>query len=151
MMNKTTFSVLIVLLAFFSAAQVQASQSLKTIVGAYLQIHAQLAVDKIDGVKAPARAIAAAAAAMGKSGEAVAKAAAAMDAASDLKAAREAFGPLTDAVMAAGKAENWKDVDGVKVAYCPMVNQSWLQKEDQIRNPYYGSTMLACGEFKPLR
>ncbi len=63
----------------------------------------------------------------------------ALEAASDLEAAREAFGPLTDAVMAAGKAEGWKDVEGVRLAFCPMVKQSWLQKDEQIRNPYYGS------------
>ena len=36
----------------------------------------------------------------------------------------------------------------MKIAYCPMVRQSWLQKDEKIRNPYYGSTMLECGEFK---
>ena len=29
-----------------------------------------------------------------------------------------------------------------------MVKRSWLQKDEKIRNPYYGSTMLECGEFK---
>ena len=46
---------------------------------------------------------------------------------------------LSDAVVAAAKAEGWKDLGDVKLAYCPMVKQSWLQKDEKIRNPYYGT------------
>ena len=88
---------------------------------------------------------------MGKDGADIAKAASSLEKASDLKSAREAFGALTDAVLAAGNAEGWKDVEGVKLTFCPMVNRSWLQKDAQIRNPYYGKAMLTCGEFKPLK
>ncbi|HEX5132166.1 MAG TPA: efflux RND transporter periplasmic adaptor subunit [Candidatus Krumholzibacteria bacterium] len=35
-------------------------------------------------------------------------------------------------------------------AYCPMYPGPWLQRGDDIVNPYYGSEMLHCGEFKPL-
>ena len=129
---------------------VRASESLKAIVGSYITIQQQLAADKAGEIKEPARAIAAQAAAMGKNGAAIAKAANSLEAASDLNAAREAFGALTDAVLAAGKAEGWKDVEGVRLAFCPMVKQSWLQKDEQIRNPYYGNSMLTCGEFKKL-
>jgi hypothetical protein len=54
---------------------------------------------------------------------------------------------LSDAVIAAAKAEGWKDLPGMKVAYCPMAKRSWIQKEDAIRNPYYGKSMLTCGSF----
>ena len=125
-----------------------ASEPLQAIVQSYLAIQSQLASDKFDAVKVPARAIAVQAAAMGQNGVPIAEAAAKLEAAADINAARDAFGALTDAVMAAGKAEGWKDVEGVRLAFCPMVNRSWLQKEDKIRNPYYGSTMLECGQFK---
>jgi hypothetical protein len=131
-------------------SSVAASESLKAVVESYVTIQSQLAADKVADVKAPARAIAARAATMGKEGADLAKAANSLEQASDLKSARDAFGALTDAVIAAGKAEGWKDVEGVRLAFCPMVKQSWLQKEQQIRNPYYGSGMLTCGEFKPL-
>jgi ribosomal protein L18 len=136
---------------FFSltvAASVQASEALKAIVDSYLEIHAQLASDKTDGVKASAAALAAKAETMGPSGAAMAKAAKAVGSAADIKAARDAFGPLSDAVIAAARGEKFKDVSDVKVTYCPMVKKSWLQKEDQIKNPYYGAQMLTCGEFK---
>ena len=129
------------------SAGLRASEALKAIVESYLEIHAQLATDKLDGVKAPALALGTRAAEMGEKGAAMAKAAKTVADVSDLKAARDAFGPLSDAVLAAAKAEGYKDLS-VKIAYCPMVRQSWLQKDEKIRNPYYGSTMLECGEFK---
>lgn len=147
---KTTIAVVMVLFAV-TAASAAASESLKAIVDAYTQIQSQLAADKIDDLKGPARAIAGQAATMGKNGEALAKAATAIEAAKNLKGARDAFGRLTDAVMAAGKAEGWKDVEGVRIGFCPMVSKSWLQKDEQVRNPYYGSQMLTCGELKPLK
>jgi hypothetical protein len=127
---------------------VHASEALKAIVGSYLEIQAQLASDKIDGIKVPATAIATKATEMGESGADMAKAAKVLAAASDINSAREAFGPLSDAVIAAAKVEGWKDLGDAKLAYCPMVKRSWLQKDDAIRNPYYGSGMLTCGEFK---
>jgi hypothetical protein len=130
------------------AVGLHASDAMKTIVGFYLEIHAQLATDKLDGIKTSATALATAASALGATGEPMAKAARSLADAADVKAAREAFGPLSDAVVAAAKAEGWKDLGDVKLAYCPMVKRSWLQKDEKIRNPYYGSTMLECGEFK---
>ena len=32
--------------------------------------------------------------------------------------------------------------------YCPMKDAYWLSNETAIKNPYYGSSMLACGEVK---
>jgi hypothetical protein len=131
-----------------SALVVQASDAMKAIVGSYLEIHAQLASDKIDGIKAPAGALAARAEGLGEPGKAMAKAARTVADSRDLKAARDAFGGLSEAVVAAAKAEGWKDLGDVKLAFCPMVNRSWLQKDEKISNPYYGSAMLTCGEFK---
>ncbi len=34
------------------------------------------------------------------------------------------------------------------VYYCPMVDATWLQKNEGTRNPYYGSSMLTCGSVK---
>ncbi len=47
----------------------------------------------------------------------------------------------------------WKLVKGsgavsqpVYYQYCPMKNAYWLSMDKEIRNPYYGSSMLACGK-----
>jgi Cu(I)/Ag(I) efflux system membrane fusion protein len=125
-----------------------ASEALKAVVGSYLEIQAQLAGDKMDRVKASATALTARAAALGDAGAPIAKAAKTVANAPDLKVAREAFGPLSDAVIAAAKAEGWKDLGDVKLAYCPMAKRSWLQKDEKINNPYYGTAMATCGEFK---
>ena len=71
---------------------VQASDAMKAIVGSYLEIHAQLAADKVDGVKASATALAARAEGLGEAGTVMVKTARTVGAAADLKAAREAFG-----------------------------------------------------------
>jgi hypothetical protein len=143
-------NVLLTTVLMLAGAAIQGSESLKAIVSSYLTIQSQLAADKIDGIKAPARSIAAQATAMGDAGADIAKAAGNLENATDIERARDAFSALTEAVMAAGKAEGWKDVEGVRLAFCPMVNRSWLQKEERIQNPYYGKSMLTCGTFKKL-
>src|SRR5688572_24830730 len=35
----------------------------------------------------------------------------------------------------------------VYLQYCPMKKAYWLSSEMEIRNPYYGSSMLTCGEI----
>jgi hypothetical protein len=145
---KSMFAFLLLGTTLGFAAQVQASDATKAIVAAYLDIHAALSSDKVDGVKPAADAIARQAARMGAPGDAIQKAAKAVGSAADLEAARSAFGPLSDAVIAAAKADGWKDLPSLKLGYCPMVKQSWIQKEGKVSNPYYGSTMLTCGELK---
>jgi hypothetical protein len=148
-MRTYLFPILIVAALVGGVARVAAANELTQIVNSYLEIQAQLAQDKTNDIRKPARAIAVEAEKMGTSGSAIGSAARAVETARDLETAREAFGTLTDAVIEAGKAAGWKDVSA-KLAFCPMANKSWLQKEEEIRNPYYGSQMLTCGEFKDL-
>jgi hypothetical protein len=145
-MNKVVCAVAAVLL--LSGGGLEASEALKAIVPSYMEIHSRLFRDSTDGIKQAAAAIEEQASRMGASGAAIARAAKAMQAAADLPSARAAFGPLSDAVIAAGNAEGWKDMPDVKEAYCPMIKKSWLQKDAGIRNPYYGPAMSTCGEFK---
>jgi hypothetical protein len=146
-MKKVVVPILLALVVF-TGVTLQASDAMKAIVGSYLEIQGRLTVDKLDGIKPAAHAIGEQAARMGTEGAAILKAATAMEGAADLKAAREAFAGLSDAVIAAGTAEGWKDLPDLRVAYCPMVKKSWIQKDDAIKNPYYGSAMSTCGEIK---
>jgi hypothetical protein len=142
---------LVALLAVLAVATIPAagaSDAMKAIVASYLDIQAALAADKTDGVKTAAASIGEQASRMGAEGQAILKASKAVEGAADVKAARAAFGDLSDAVIAQAKAEGWKDLPEAKVAFCPMVNKSWIQKGDAIRNPYYGSSMLTCGSFQ---
>ena len=63
----------------------------------------------------------------------------------DLKKQRELFATLSLNMGSVAKAFNLGDKP-LYVQYCPMKKASWLSTEKQIRNPYYGSSMLTCGE-----
>jgi len=82
--------------------------------------------------------------------KAVAKAATKLGKATELPAARKAFGDLSKALIASldQAAKKGTDVGTVYVFECPMAKPygKWLQAEDAIGNPYYGSEMLTCGK-----
>jgi hypothetical protein len=119
-----------------------------TIVDPYVRVQVALAADKMDGVKQDAAQIATAAGALGASAKALGEAAKRLERAADLKAARDAFGQVSDALVTYAKDTGATYPAGLKVAYCPMAAKPWLQKGDKVQNPYYGKEMLECGEFK---
>ena len=111
----------------------------------YLHIQLALANDSMEGVTDAAETIAAEAAKMGNAAKRIGTAATALAGAQDIKTARAAFGPLSNALITYGEEVGFDDL---KVAYCPMARKSWVQANGEIRNPFYGSMMLNCGEFK---
>ena len=124
-------------------------EPVKAVLEHYLLIQRELAKDSIKGVDANATAISKAV-----SGDElkmlppdVAKQADALAKANDIKGAREAFMPLS-ASLVKYLVSNKAGKDTYHEAYCPMAKASWLQTEKEIRNPYYGKSMLDCGELK---
>lgn len=71
--------------------------------------------------------------------------------AEDIERAREMLQPLTDALEAAALSYGSEDIDPLYRAYCPMAfNNSggtWLQRDQTVNNPYFGASMLRCGEI----
>lgn len=130
------------------AGSVSAVELPKALVDAYLNVQTALSADKLDGIAAQASVIEAATAALGPDAEKLAGAAKKLQAAKDMAAARAAFGDVSEALIA--YAEKTKSEFGadVQVAFCPMANKPWLQREKEIRNPYYGASMISCGSFK---
>jgi hypothetical protein len=63
----------------------------------------------------------------------------------ELKKQREYFATLSSNMASVAKAIKLGN-QPVYVQFCPMKKASWLSSEKQIRNPYYGSSMLTCGE-----
>lgn len=67
----------------------------------------------------------------------------------DIEAKRREFNMLSDALWNLTRTVQY---DGEKVyyQYCPMAFDNsgayWLSNNKEIRNPYFGSKMLACGE-----
>src|SRR6266516_562638 len=124
-------------------------EPVKSVLAHYLMIQTELAKDSLKGVEEHANAIAKAVKGdeMKMLSPDVAKQAETLAKAKDLKAAREAFKPLSASLvkyLADNKAGN-----GVyHEAYCPMVKASWLQTGKDIKNPYMGKEMLTCGTLK---
>ena len=61
----------------------------------------------------------------------------------DLASSRDAFYELSKPLV------RWRKAAIVEVpalAYCPMAKRSWLQPDGDLGNPYYGQSMLTCGE-----
>lgn len=130
---------------------------MRTITRYYMAMHAALAADLMTDVTKNAQAIALAAPRLDAKSvtgahavrvailpgklEAAAKA---VQSATDIKTARDAFKGLSKPM--AMWASMLKPA-GVSVMYCSMAKGSWLQTDTAIKNPYYGAQMLACGEI----
>lgn len=65
-------------------------------------------------------------------------------AAKGLARARDAFKELSRPLVLWATLTRPADVN---VAYCSMAKGSWLQQGKALRNPYYGASMLRCGEI----
>lgn len=63
----------------------------------------------------------------------------------DLKKQRGYFANLSSNMAIIAKAVKLGS-QPIYLQYCPMKKAAWLSSEKLIRNPYYGSTMLTCGE-----
>jgi len=111
----------------------------------YLHIQLALANDSMDGVTEAAHVIVTESDAIGEVAVSIGTAARAVAGAMDISTARAAFGPLSDALIAYGEEVGFGEL---RVAYCPMARKSWVQQTGAILNPFYGSMMLNCGNFK---
>jgi Cu(I)/Ag(I) efflux system membrane fusion protein len=80
----------------------------------------------------------------------LAKIASTLGQATDIRAARSAFALLSDEMIALVKSFGLGDAGPIFELHCPMAfdgrGASWLQNNDQTRNPYYGAEMLQCAD-----
>ena len=119
------------------------------IVDPALAIQTSLAKDSLDGVASNAGLIEQHAASLGAPGAKIASAAKELKATTNIADARTAFGKLSEAIVAYMEAQKVTlDPKRARIAFCPMVNKPWLQKDGAIQNPYYGTEMPTCGNFK---
>ena len=61
----------------------------------------------------------------------------------DLAKQRIAFQTLSESIITLIKTE--KQLKPAYIMYCPMKKAYWISSVEQIKNPYYGSSMLTCG------
>jgi RND family efflux transporter MFP subunit len=131
----------------------QTTAALSGVVEAYLPIWRTLAADSKEGVLQNARALADAA---GKAAdvthdeglkskiETLHNAAESMEA-DNLDQARESMKEVSRALVAIFEMYNTGVQGKYTIVECPMLKEKWVQDTEEIRNPYFGSAMLACG------
>jgi hypothetical protein len=68
--------------------------------------------------------------------------------AKDLAAKRIVFKELSETMVEWAQAAK---PTGVHVASCAVAKARWLQHEDKVFNPYFGSSKLHCGEIEDRR
>ena len=124
------------------------SEMSRAVIDPYLKIQAALADDSMDGVKANAGNLATAATALGAPAMKIDTAAVQLAAATEIEDARDRFGALSVAIDTYMTGLKLKTPEGVKVAFCPMVQKPWLTASATIDNPYYGKSMQTCGSFR---
>ncbi len=142
------------LLTVLPAAAAPAATTTRQLLEEYFVIHKSLAADSTSGVAGAARKIAnistrAALSEPKRKAEltALSTAAARLQAA-DLKEARNQFGEVSKWMTAYLKATG-DPMNPPHQFYCSMANKGWYQPDKSTRNPYYGRSMLTCGELLP--
>lgn len=69
----------------------------------------------------------------------------------NIKELRMSFEPISNVMIAMTKAFNPLN-ESAYIQFCPMANNdkgaNWLSKENKVINPYFGASMLKCGEVK---
>lgn len=128
-----------------------AAGDLTATLDAYLAAQSALASDDLGAATAAARTLAEGLATLDATEAAAMQAhARALAGAADLAAARVAFGelsaPFVSFIEAVGVPEGY-DVARFSCGMFHDVPEGgvWLQRGDEVRNPYYGSAMLTCG------
>ena len=135
----------------------QFDQSMKPVVEADLIIQEALADDKTDGVKSAAEKVAALSDNLDPGTVTGEHATHYKDVPAKIKTAalklagKKEIGPMRDAFKELSRPmAMWATMskpEGIYLMYCPMAKGSWLQTDDDIRNPYHGHEMLRCGEI----
>lgn len=71
----------------------------------------------------------------------------------EIEAVRKHFDELSQHLIAHLKM-NGVDDQNHNLAFCPMAfnnsGASWLQRDSELANPYFGARMLRCGTFQEL-
>lgn len=70
----------------------------------------------------------------------------------DIEALRTLFEPVSETLIAAVRQHGNPFEQNLKLAHCPMAfdfdGANWLQTDSEIRNPYFGASMLTCGTIQ---
>lgn len=150
-MKNPFLSILFVLFVSASLEAGSWDSQFEEILGRYFEIHQALAQDSTDGVDAAARQIAEIAASVhahdeqsGKLLNEIREAAQQMQG-TELDHARHQFFELSKPLLVYFN-QSYAGKTAANRFYCSMENKAWMQTGEKAQNPYYGSSMIGCGE-----
>jgi len=140
-------------------------EAISACVRKYLAVGAALAADDLESARTAAQALGTAladvpAGPLGKGLLAVwreeagnmREAIAVMRKAEDLESARRPFALVSDALARVLKELGHAGPDDLVSVHCPMAfsnrGAEWIQRGEEIRNPYFGAAMLGCGDVR---
>jgi len=148
MKKLITFCFAFIGIVTVSLAHDHAASPLQTALEQYVKIQTALASDSLKGVPEAAAAIAETAKTnSGALPDAVMMQAEAVGKATDIKAARSALKSLSATLITVASAAKEKTGHYYE-AFCPMAGAAWIQADKKVANPYYGASMLTCGEIR---
>lgn len=104
----------------------------------YLAVQEALASDKLEAAKKASDRLSKSA-----RDRAISKSASKLATAKSIDEARNVFKTLSEAAIEKNKGAFDSNTE---VISCSMAKGRWIQKKGEIRNPYYGKSMLSCGE-----
>jgi hypothetical protein len=139
MMKRTVLT--LALLGSLASPLYAAEDVNKPLLTAYGKVRAALAADDLEAAKKAATPLAEKAVAV--KNDALAKAAKSLAESKDIDAARAEFRTISEKVIPLVKG-----LKGYYVVFCPMAKASWVQTDKAVQNPYYGKSMLSCGEVQ---
>jgi Cu(I)/Ag(I) efflux system membrane fusion protein len=68
----------------------------------------------------------------------------------ELKGIRTAFKPVSSDLLILARKHGLDNLGNLYVVHCPMADEGkgadWLSEKPEVKNPYYGSAMLGCGD-----
>ncbi|PXA03014.1 efflux transporter periplasmic adaptor subunit [Coraliomargarita sinensis] len=124
-------------------------EELQKLLPDYLKLQKALAADELDTSKQALKAMMKVTGHEGPAAELIHK----MMNAGDLESIRRPhFESLSDAIIAVSRENPSLVPENLMIMHCPMVyddrGADWLQTSEPLNNPYFGASMLRCGEIK---
>jgi membrane fusion protein, copper/silver efflux system len=127
-------------------------KDMNTTLASYLSIQKSLAADDLDTVKTAAATYLENHDSLPITEDETLKTVAAIASADNMAQAREAFLAFSNLMIAKAESSELSESQQLYLAHCPMAfknkGASWLQSDETITNPYFGSKMLHCGTIK---
>lgn len=142
-MKKATL-VIAIIICSLPAVFAQTSKYTKTM-QMYLEVKNALVTDNSKVAASAAKQLSESITRQDNAGAKVSKLAATIAGTNDISAQRKTFVQLSKLLV--DNIGEYRGTDPVYIDYCPMKKAYWISEVKEIKNPYYGASMLTCGKI----